>query len=263
MIVASDLLQTDAAPARPPHRLAEIVYEQVFRLIARGEFPRDCKLPSEGDLSVRFGVSRPVIRDALARLKSEGYVRSQRGSGTVVVRGEAAGARRFPPIRTIGDLLRCYEFRITVETATAAQAAIHRTAASLAAIERTLDEAQAAMDTAAHHLLTDLNFAFHRAVAGATGNPFYVVTLDMIPNFVGREPVNASAFGESDAAERRDRVHAEHVLVWEAIRDRDPARARAEMERHIATARDYVLERQEVTSVRERLFGSALTMGST
>ena len=258
MIGASNLLQPGPAEARPPHRLSEIVYEQIFRLIARGEFPRDCKLPSEGDLSLRFGVSRPVIRDALARLKNEGYVRSQRGSGTVVLRGEAAGVRHFPPIRTIGDLLRCYEFRITVETATAALAATHRTGATLVAIERTLDEAQAAMDSGAHHLLTDLNFAFHRAVAGATGNPFYVVTLDMIPNFVGREKVNASAFGESDAADRRDRVHAEHGLIWEAIRDRDPVRARAEMERHIATARDYVLERQEVTSVRERLFEAAL-----
>ena len=100
-------------------RLADIVYEQLFRLIARGEFPRDCKLPPEGELSRRFGVSRPVIRDALARLKEEGFVRSQRGSGTIVVRGEAAGMHAYPPIRTVSDLLRSYEFRITVEAATA------------------------------------------------------------------------------------------------------------------------------------------------
>ena len=31
-------------------RLADIVYEQLFRLISRGEFPKDCKLPPEGEL---------------------------------------------------------------------------------------------------------------------------------------------------------------------------------------------------------------------
>lgn len=236
-----------------PGKLADIVYEQIFRLIARGEFPRDCKLPSEGELGARFGVSRPIIRDALARLRHEGYVRSQRGSGTVVVRGEAAGTRAaFPPIRTVGDLLRSYEFRITVETATAALAAKRRDREGLARIEGTLHGALEALDDGAYHLLPDLNFAFHRAVAAATGNPFYLVTLEMIPNFVGRERLSASSFGPTDAAEHGRRIHAEHTGIFEAIRDRDPARAAAEMERHIMSARDLVLERQEITALQER-----------
>ena len=235
------------AGAVPHHRLADLVYDQVSRLIARGEFPRGCKLPSEGELSRRFGVSRPVVRDALARLKAEGTVRSQQGSGTVVICGEAPGGGCFPPIRSVADLLRSYEFRITVETATAALAAMHRTAATLTGIERTLVAAEEALGLQARHLLADLNFAFHRAIAGATSNPFFVATLDMIPNFIGREPLGAATFGEADAQERAQRVHAEHVSVLDAIRDRDPQRARAEMERHIASARDVVLERQELT----------------
>src|SRR3982750_3364634 len=123
---------TDVAPVRVTRRLADIVHEQLFRLITRGEFPKGCKLPPEGELAGRFGVSRPVIRDALSRLKDEGYVRSQRGSGNVVVRGEAPGQQAYPPIRTISDLLRSYEFRITVEAATATMAAERRDAADLA-----------------------------------------------------------------------------------------------------------------------------------
>ena len=187
-----------------------------------------------------------MVRDALARLKQEGTLRSQQGSGTIVVRGETPGAGRFPPIRSVADLLRSYEFRITVEMATAALAAMHRTAATLARIEHTLGAAAEALDSRAFHLLADLNFTFHRAVAGATSNPYFVATLDMIPNFIGREPVGAATFGEADAQERALRVHAEHSAVLDAIRGRDPQRARAEMERHIANARDVVLERQEL-----------------
>ena len=229
---------------RPARKLADIVYEQVSRLIARGEFPKGLKLPPEGELATRFGVSRPVIRDALSRLKDEGYVRSQRGSGNVVVRGEAPGLVSYPPIRTVSDLMRSYEFRITVEAATASMAAQRRTNADLADIERTLARAANELDNGIYHLLADLNFEFHRAVARATHNPFYLKTVEMIPNFVGVDRLDLTAFGGEDLPERTQRVHCEHVAIFEAIRRQDPQHALAEMQRHIAAARDFVLERQ-------------------
>ena len=238
----------NAAAAGPARRLSDIVHEQLFRLIGRGEFPKGCKLPPEGELATRFGVSRPVIRDALARLKDEGYVRSQRGSGNVVTRGEAPGSHAYPPIRTVSDLLRSYEFRITVECATAAMAAERRDAAGIADIQRTLERAEASIDRGVLHLLADLNFDFHRAVARATHNPFHLKTVEMIPNFIGAEQLDRSAFGNVDIAQRARRIHDEHVAVFDAIRRADPEEAMASMERHIALARDFVLERQELAA---------------
>ena len=233
-----------AAAGRAGRRLADIVYEQLFRLIARGEFPKGLKLPPEGDLAARFGVSRPVIRDALSRLKEEGFIRSQRGSGSVVVKGETPGLSAYPPIRTIGDLIRSYEFRITVEAATAAMAAERRTSEDLADLDATLARAASEMDHGRYHLLADLNFDFHRAVARATHNAFYLKTVEMIPNFVGVDRLDLTAFGGDDLPERTQRIHAEHVAVHEAIRRREPEAALAEMRRHISAAREFVLERQ-------------------
>ena len=235
-------------PPRGARRLADIVHEQLFRLIARGEFPKGCKLPPEGELAGRFGVSRPVIRDALARLKDDGYVRSQRGSGNVVLRGEAPGQHAYPPIRSIADLLRSYEFRITVETATAAMAAERREPSDLADLERTLDRAAAALDNVVYHLLADLNFDFHRAVARATHNPFYLKTVEMIPNFIGAERLDLSTFGDQDMPERARRIHDEHVAIFAAIRRREPEHAVQCMESHIAAARDFVIDRQEIAA---------------
>jgi DNA-binding FadR family transcriptional regulator len=187
-----------------------------------------------------------VIRDALAKLKEHGYVRSQRGSGSVVTRGEAPGSQAYPPIRTVSDLLRSYEFRITVECATAAMAAERRDAADLADIARTLDLAESSIDRGVLHLLADLNFDFHRAVARATHNPFYLKTVEMIPNFIGAEQLDRSAFGHVDIAQRARRIHDEHVAVFEAIRHAESEQAMACMESHIALARDFVLERREL-----------------
>ncbi|MDQ6620064.1 MAG: FCD domain-containing protein [Pseudomonadota bacterium] len=231
---------------RATRKLADIVHEQLFRLITRGEFPKGCKLPPEGELAGRFGVSRPVVRDALAKLKVEGYVRSQRGSGSIVLRGEAPGTHGYPGIRTVSDLLCSYEFRITVERATAAMAAERREAADLEDLDRTLDRAITAIDNRVDHLLADLNFDFHRAVARATHNPFYLRTVEMIPNFIGAEQLDRTVFGHQDTTERAVRIHEEHVAVSEAIHRRDPEQAVREMEAHIAAARDFVLKRQEI-----------------
>ena len=246
------LLAVGRIAVRGGPRLADLVYEQLARLIGRGEFPEGCKLPPEGELGERFGVSRPVIRDALARLKEQGVVRSQRGSGNVVVRGEAPGRQAYPPIRTIADLLHSYEFRISVEAATVRLASERRMPGDLGNLRSTLDRAADALDTGAFHLLADLNFEFHRAVARATHNDFYVRTIEMIPNFVGAEHLDIATFGDDDLRERASRIHAEHQAICEAIAGRDPVLAVSTMEQHISAARDHVIAQREIVPVRTR-----------
>lgn len=236
-------IQPAPARGRAP-RLAELVQGQIARLVERGEFPRGCKLPTEGELSVRFGVSRPVLREALSALKQAGVLRSQRGSGTVVVEGAAPGAAALPPVRSIGDLLRLYEFRITLEGAAAMLAAERHTRETLAGIADALRLAEDAARGEAPPLLLDLNFAFHRAVARATMNPFHLAAVEALPNFVGRGRLEASSFGDQDVAVRAARIRDEHAVIYDAIRVRDAARAQAEMVSHIAAARDHVMERQ-------------------
>ena len=52
--------------------------------IERGRYPLDSKLPTEAELCKRFDASRSTIRRAVKRLKEEGYLRSQQGSGMFV-----------------------------------------------------------------------------------------------------------------------------------------------------------------------------------
>jgi DNA-binding FadR family transcriptional regulator len=239
------VLQVEPAAAPRPRapRLAGLVQDQLLRLVERGEFPRGCKLPTEGELSTRFGVSRPVLREALQALKDAGVLRSQRGSGTVVVRGAVPGAGVFAPVRTMADLLRLYEFRIVLECAVAGLAAERHTPETLAEIAAALRLAEDAARGEAPALLLDLNFAFHRAVARATQNPYHLASVEMLPNFVGVGRLNTTSFGPEDVAVRARRILEEHMVIYDAIRVRDAARAAAEMESHIAAARDQVMER--------------------
>ena len=244
----------DAAPLEPRRgvrgrevrgrgvRLAALVEEQLSRLIARGDFPRGCKLPTEETLCARFGVSRPVLREALAALGKAGVLRSQRGSGTVMVGGGTPDTAPFPPVRTMHDLVRVYEFRVAVEGASAALAAERHTPETLAFIAASLRAADRAAE-APPELAADLNFAFHRAVACASANPYFLAAIEQVPSFIGRDALHAASFGTEEHSLRAARVHAEHRRIHDAIRQRDAAAARAEMERHINAARDHVLAR--------------------
>ena len=66
--------------------MAESRYQQVMRTlrerIEHGEYQVGDRLPSETELAAALGVSRPTLRQALARLESEGLLRRIKGSGT-------------------------------------------------------------------------------------------------------------------------------------------------------------------------------------
>jgi len=70
----------------------EPVYRQLARIlrdqIRSGELRAGGTVGSEASLSQRFGVGRDAVRDALAALRSEGLVVTERGMGTFV-RGPA------------------------------------------------------------------------------------------------------------------------------------------------------------------------------
>jgi GntR family transcriptional regulator len=64
-------------------------YEQAYRTILdrlkAGRYPVGARMPTEGELSAQFGVSRVTIRRALDMLVQDGYVESRQGSGYRVI----------------------------------------------------------------------------------------------------------------------------------------------------------------------------------
>ena len=71
-------------PPSQAGRLGDQLYHRLAVLIERGEFAEGGRLPPETELAERFHVSRPVIREALSRLRSVGVIVSRRGSGSFV-----------------------------------------------------------------------------------------------------------------------------------------------------------------------------------
>ena len=239
---ALDASGSAKTPTAQKIALPDQVYLQICRLIDSGDFPPGVRLPSELELSGRFGVSRPVVRSALARLNGEGIVESRRGSGTIVRRSLTNRPQRLPEINNIADLHQYYDFRIDVERCTALLAAERRTATDIDRLKRTIEAAEKAIRSGDTGLAADSSFAFHRDIAAISGNRFHQTVIDQLPKPVGL----VASMGKVEQSDRLNLrlLHAldEHRVIFEKIAAGDGESAQRAMVEHIVGARNAFYE---------------------
>ena len=83
--------------------MTDFLYEQVLNRVLSGDYAPNTRIPAEQEIAREFDLSRPVVRNALARLKREGILESRRGSGTVVKEVDAAARPAFGPLESVDD----------------------------------------------------------------------------------------------------------------------------------------------------------------
>ncbi len=221
-------------------RLSKRVYETILTDIVRGLYVEGDRLPTETTFAEQFGVSRPVVREALAQLRDDGLIQARRGSGSYVRRRPSSAVLRFAPLGSIADIQRCFEFRAAIEPPAAGLAAQRRDKDQLDRLSNALEALNAVVISG--DVGVDADFAFHRAVAAASGNAFFETTL------VSLEEVAKSAISVNrnlslrDPKQRLALVQKEHERVFEEIRAGRPHGAEDAMRRHIEGARRRVFE---------------------
>ena len=109
------------APQSPSRVAAGITAE-----IAAGRLREGDRIPTEMVLSARFGVSRSVVREAIAGLRSDGVVRSRQGAGTYVVSPKETATLRIDADLTSDRVVfrNVFEMRAILEIKGAALAAL-------------------------------------------------------------------------------------------------------------------------------------------
>jgi GntR family transcriptional repressor for pyruvate dehydrogenase complex len=197
------------------------------------------KLPSENALMGDFGVSRTVVRSALTRLQAEGLVETERGRGSFALTPPDDGPQAAPgsrPVATVEDRLHLLEFRMGVEAEAAGLAARNHTERQLRAINAALEQFTASPDHPGHAMKAD--FEFHRAIAAASGNPFYSDCLAALGQTMIAMPRTRLMTGvEHYARDHFDQVVHEHRSIAAAIADGDETAAGAAMRSHLANSR--------------------------
>lgn len=222
---------TTPRPSSHKPRRAEQLVHALLEQIQQGVVRPGTKLPAESALCEQYGVSRTVVREAITQLQAAGIVRTHQGKGSFVL--APPDGREFHVDGAAGGLagaLALLEFRTAVEVEAAALAARRHDDAALTAIATALEQLEAGSDNPG--AMVDADFAFHLAVAWATGNAHFPELLTSL----GRGMLAIPRDRLAATPEHLAVVLAEHRRVHEAIAARDPLSASAAMRVHLTNS---------------------------
>ncbi|MDQ0455707.1 FadR/GntR family transcriptional regulator [Rhizobium paknamense] len=225
--------QQISQPSKGKATLVTQLVEKLRAAILSGEFRPGDRLPSEAQMTQDYEVSRTVIREAVAALKSDGLVEPRQGAGVFVLALPTPVSLPFQNVDSarVSSVIELLELRIAVEIEAAALAAQRRSPQQ----EETIlsRHRDLFMLIEAGQPTVEADFALHLAIAEATNNPRFPEFLSMI----GRSVIPRAVLNDSsDPALQHSylsQIHQEHAAIVEAISNGDDVAARAAMKLHL------------------------------
>lgn len=225
---------TEPRPA-PREKLSTRVSSALRSRLLAGDVAPGQKLPSEAQLTAQFGVSRTVVREAIAALAADGLVESRQGAGVFVVNHPSStfGSLAAEMGNKVSTALNVLEVRLAIEVESAALAAERRNLSQQARIEEAFFEFEQLLRQG--EATGPADFAFHRAIAEATSNPFYVEMLEALGERA--IPCDVTSPWTTELIQSFDYqrgLQVEHKAILDAIIAGDADAARAAMRQHLA-----------------------------
>jgi len=213
-----------------PQQIATLILK---RITSKELQPGD-QLDTEAQLVDTYGVSRNVIREAVASLRSRGILETRRGLGTFVREDALLQSFKvdFKDLLDMEYLTDIYALRIEVESGAAALAAIKRNKKQLEQLENALLKVNQSAPNWEQGAETAVDF--HLLIARLTNNPYFEQLMTHLHSAI-REGVRTLRY-TSSGTNRTERIEEEHQAIFMAIARQDPDKARAMMRRHLENA---------------------------
>lgn len=225
----------DTAGPTPPRRLiSEQVASRLLAMIKSGNLRAGDRLPTEQQMTIAFGISRPPLREALKALTLMGVLESRQGGRYTVT--DLSPSRLVAPFNvmlSVGE----YDVHEHFEARTVVELELVRLAAERASPDQRRRILQHAVDGRAFHddpvAFRLLDFEFHQSLYDAAANRLmsalaqglYDVALD-----VRRVASSLPGIIEKSVGQ--------HIEIAEAVLQGDPAGATAAGRRHLEHVRD-------------------------
>jgi len=226
-------------PLEAPRRLSAEVVDRLAEQITSGKLPAGAKLPSEQEMMRGMGVSRTVVREAVAALRARGLVITRQGAGAFVDRDTSRQPYVIDPdgLGSLDSVLDILELRMAVESEAAAIASERATNMQIKAIK----EAQRVFSRviSSGELAIKEDFAFHQAIALATQNNRFGEFLEFLGRLIiPRHSIRSFEGNPNGPRQYLARIEKEHEAIFHAISARSPSKAREAMRGHLLKSRE-------------------------
>jgi GntR family transcriptional repressor for pyruvate dehydrogenase complex len=211
------------------------VADSILAMIAdTGLRPGD-DLPSEVTLCERAGVSRVVVRGALAHLAGAGHIKISNGRKArvnAINPDILAGTFSYGLATAQFTVSKVLEVRQGIETAMAALAATNRTEAQVADLQDLCARMQQAIGDP--QLFAELDYLFHLCIAEATDNPLYVYIVKPLREVI-LQSITAGRLAQQTESEQ-NRIVSDHQIIADAIARGHTGAATTAMQNHFSAA---------------------------
>lgn len=234
-----------AAPITSQKRY-EVVAAALAQAIADGKYKPGQRLPSERDLAEQFKVSRPTVREAVIALDMQGLIEARHGSGIYVTASRPVGQM---PELDIGAF-ELTEARRLFEGEAAALAATSITDEELTNLESLLQDIKA--ENKRHEPGEKADRIFHVTIAKATRNSAVVDVIEHLWDIRERSPL-CKAILQRARDEGVQPMVDEHQHIVDALRTRDPVKARKAMRAHLERVISGLLKATETEEMERKL----------
>lgn len=217
--------------------LSEQISRSLLEMIETDGLKPGDALPSEAALAESFGVSRPVVREALAQLKSLGHVRVASGRPPVVREVDSSLPRAFfqSSVRLRDtDADELFEVRRCLEVESATLAARRASVEDIAAMQATAEGMAHSLKSGRYGQFVDLDVQLHLQISSASGNMILHHLIEGI-----KEPVRDSirlGIASRPSKQALETLHEVHEDIVSAIATHDEAAAAAAMAIHFDKA---------------------------
>lgn len=228
-------------------RLYQELARKLFDELAAGKYAVGDRLPTEREFCAEYNVSRPTVREAMIALEVQGLLEVRVGSGAYVLR--LPGKDDHPGFNVTAFELT--EARLLFEGEAAALAAANITDAELDRLTTLVKRIADAKDEAV--ISEEADREFHLLIAESTGNAAVARSIEELWRMRASSPECVLLHEKARSANVKP-VAEEHTRIVEALRTRDPAKARAAMRAHLNAVMNYLLfatEQQAMEEVRK------------
>ncbi len=212
--------------------LPEQVARHLLRYITEEKLQPGDLLPSVASLASEFGVSRPVIREALKSIAALGVIEIVKGKGALGKKLDGDLLQIFFQ-RTMqtdpGSLVALMQVRMPLEMQGAALASLHRTEEDVRQMEELVCELRENIHRPDRYITLDT--AFHESISRASQNPILYALISAIRNAV-KESM-AALRAKREAYGRLGEEQKSHEAILEAIKSGNPDTARRAMDAHL------------------------------
>ncbi len=212
-------------------KVYELIVEEIKNRISLGILKKGDKLPTERDLAEQLKLSRASIREAIRALEVIGLVECRQGAGNYIK--ESFEDSLFEPLSMMfiledSNTQDILEIREALELQTVVQASKKITVGELKQLEKILVDMKGCTSEV---LNVQLDKKFHYTIAKASRNKIIINVLSVISQLIDELIKDSREKILADEA-NRVRLTKNHELIYEALRDKDTAKAYNVMREH-------------------------------